>query len=167
MDVETNKIPYGQKAITLTNLISRVRRYMRDHSQLNRLIAGVESSDEDIMEAIDLTFCDWNNTPPFTRKYDYTNPPPFTYLIHGIVVSLLESKGLLESRNARSFNDGGISYPADQDQRTQSWLQHFFNRYQTERDRFKVAENIEMAWGVSLSSEYVLINNVGFYSGVY
>ncbi len=167
MDVQVNRNPYGQKFITLTDLISRVRRFMRDHSQLNRLIAGVESSDEDIMLAIDMCISDFNNTPPFTRKYDFNNPPPFLYLLQGTVVHLLESKGLLESRNALQFNDGGISIGADKDQRTQSWLQHLFNRYTTSRDRFKVAENIEMAWGNSLSSEYILVNNVGYYSGVY
>jgi hypothetical protein len=41
------------------------------------------------------------------------------------------------------------------------------NRYQNAKKAFKVAENIEMAWGTSLSSEYVLINNSSFYSGVF
>ena len=35
-------------------LCKRSRSYMQDHPQLNRLIAGVESSDADIMFAIDM-----------------------------------------------------------------------------------------------------------------
>lgn len=167
MDVQKNAIPYGQRFITLTDFVSGVRRYMRDHPQLNRLIAGVESSDEDIMFAIDMAISDYNNEPPFTRRYDFNNPPPKAHLIWGTVIELLVSKGLLESRNSIAFNDGGISIGADKDQRTQSWLANFQNRYENAKKKFKVAENIEMAWGVSLSSEYCLINNAAWYSGTF
>ena len=116
---------------------------------------------------MDLCFSDFDNTPPFIGRSDFQNPPPFHILIKGIVIQLLESKGLLESRNSLSFNDGGISIAADKDQRTQNWLSLFTNQYETNKTKFKIAKNIEMAWGVSLSSEYTLINNSGLYTGIY
>ena len=167
MDVNRNLVPFSQRPITLTDLCSRVRRFMRDAPYLNRLIKGVESSDEDIFLAMDLCFSDFDNTPPFIGRSDFQNPPPFHILIKGIVIQLLESKGLLESRNSLSFNDGGISIAADKDQRTQNWLSLFTNQYETNKTKFKIAKNIEMAWGVSLSSEYTLINNSGLYTGIY
>ena len=50
---------------------------------------------------------------------------------------------------------------------TQTWLANFQQRYEKCKKKFKVAENIEMAWGVSLSSEYILINNSAYYTGTY
>ncbi len=167
MDVNRNLDPYSQKSITLTDLCSRIRRYMRDSAQLNRLIKGQESSNEDMMLAIDICMSDFTSTAPFIGRFDFQNPPPFHLLIKGVVIELLISKGLLESRNAISVNDGGIMLPADKDQRTQGWLQQLVNKYEVDKCKFKVAQNIEMAWGNSLSSEYVLINNSGLYNGIY
>lgn len=166
MDVNRNLEPYSVKSITVTDLCSRIRRFMRDAPQLNRLIKGVENSNEDIMLAIDLCISDFNQEP-FIGRFDFQNPPPFHLLLKGTVIQLLESKGLLESRNSISFNDGGISIGADKDQRTQTWLAHFVNQYETKKDKYKIARNIEAAWGNSLSSEYVLINNSAFYTGIY
>ena len=167
MDVNINQIPWGQKQIYLSEIIERVRRFMRDRPVLNRLIAGFESSDEDIMQAIDECISDFNHTPPFIGKYDYCNPPPLVLLIYGTVVFLLESKGLLESRNNLPFNDGGLSVGADKDQRTQSWLSHFNNKYEIKKENWKKSVNIEMSFGISLSSEYVIVNNLGYISLLY
>lgn len=168
MDIPVNQEPYGQKQIYLSEIIERVRRFMRDRAYLNRLIAGQENSDEDIMQSVDLCISDFNHTPPFIGKYTYQNPPPLYLLIYGTVVKLLESKGLLESRNAIQFNDGGMtaSY-MDKDQRTQGWLSHFNNKYEMDKEKWKKSVNIEMSFGVSLSSEYVIVNNLGWVSMVY
>lgn len=168
MDVLINQIPWGQKQIFLSEILARVRRFMRDKPVLNRLIAGFESSDEDILESIDMCISDYNNTPPFIGRFDYYRPPPLVHLIQGTVVFLLESKGILESRNALPFNDGGMSSTtADKDQRTQSWLSHFNNKYEINKEKWKKSVNIEESFGVSLSSEYVLVNNLGWASLVY
>ena len=63
MDTPVNLEPYSQKRITLSELVAKIRRFMRDRAVLNRLIAGQESSDEDIMLAIDLCISDFNHTP--------------------------------------------------------------------------------------------------------
>ena len=167
MDTPVNLEPYSQKRITLSELVAKIRRFMRDRAVLNRLIAGQESSDEDIMLAIDLCISDFNHTPPPIGKFDFTSPPPLYLLMYGSVVKLLESKGLLESRNALPFNDGGISFAATQDQRTQSWLAHFSNKFETDKLKWKVSKNIEDSWGVSLSSEYIIVNNIDWISMIY
>jgi hypothetical protein len=167
MDTPVNVEPYAQRAVPLSELINKVRRFMRDRGVLNRLIAGEESSDEDIMLAIDLCISDFNHTPPPVGKFDFLTPPPLYLLMYGTVVKLLESKGLLESRNSLPFNDGGLSVAADKDQRTQAWLAHFSNKFETDKLKWKVMKNIEDSWGVSLSSEYIIVNNIGWISMIY
>jgi hypothetical protein len=164
MLVNSNVEPYAQKGITLSFLVDRIRGFMRDRTQLNRLIAGVENSDEDIMHAIDLCISDFNSSPPFIGSYKFANPPPYHLLIMGAVIFLLQSKGLLESRNALSFNDGGIAISADKDSRTMQWIQNFMAKYEADKLQFKKSANIEAAWGVSLSSEYIIVNNLSWFS---
>lgn len=166
MDVNKNQEPYGQSAITLAAMIERIRRYTKDRPELNRLIANVESSDEDIMLAMDMCFSDFNNTPPFIGRYDFNHPPPKVLLIKGTTIFLLEMKGLLESRNSLPFSDGGLSVPNSRTSENQSWLDRFVNTYETAKLNFKKAANIEGAWGNSLSSEYTIIN-VGAYWGTF
>lgn len=162
--INQNPDPYQQRQVTLSFLCNRVRRFMRDHRELNRLIAGEENSDEDICLALDMLFSDFNSSPPFIGAYNYKRPPPFHLTIIGCVYFLLQSKGLLESRNALNFNDGGISIAADKDGRTQSWIAQFQNKYENDKLQYKKSENIEAAWNNSLQSEYSIVNNVGWFS---
>ena len=40
MDTPVNVEPYAQRAVPLSELINKVRRFMRDRGVLNRLTAG-------------------------------------------------------------------------------------------------------------------------------
>jgi hypothetical protein len=40
MDTPVNLEPYSQKRITLSELVAKIRRFMRDRAVLNRLIAA-------------------------------------------------------------------------------------------------------------------------------
>ncbi len=164
MDVNKNQEPYNQKAITLTNLVERIRRYTKDRTELNRLIAGQEANDEDIMGAIDMCFSQFNNIPPFIGRYDFNRPPPLYLLIKGTTIFLLEMKGLLESRNALPFSDGGLSVPNSRTAETTAWLDRFVSSYMNDLLNYKKSVNIEQSWGTSLSSEYSIINNGAFWS---
>jgi hypothetical protein len=151
--------PPGTQAVTIVQFIKKIRRFMRDNPYLNRLTAGHESSDEDIVDAIEDAIDDFNNTPPFIARYNLANPPPLYILKRGVVLCLLESVGLLNTRNSIQFSDGGISVNTNKTPEIQAWLQLFSNKYEQKKREWKTAVNIESAFGVaSISSEYTLVN---------
>lgn len=145
--------------LRLESLVNTIRLYLRDYPELNRLIDGEESSNRQIVWAIIDTLDDFNTEPPFTN-YSLDNFPSMSLLVRGSACSLLESIGLLQTRNHIQFNDGGIQVGInDKTPFIQSWLQLFRNSYEDKKKKIKVAMNIENAWGGSVSSEYVLVNH--------
>ncbi len=145
--------------LRLNNLVQQIRTYIRDYPELNRLIAGVESSPRQIIWAIYDTLDDFNSTPPFTQFHLHDFPSKSVF-IRGVVCSLLESIGLLQTRNQISFTDGGIQVGiSDKTPLIQSWLQLLRNSYEEKKMRIKVANNIESAWGGGVMSEYRFVNN--------
>ena len=86
--------------------INLVRAKMRDFPELNRLIAGQETSDRMIalaaMEAID----DYNTTPPLLGAVGFDNFPSISLLVNGTIICILESVGILQVRNHLSYTDG-------------------------------------------------------------
>lgn len=155
--VEGATVPAAQ--IKLDELVQQVRTFIRDYPELNRLIRGEESSNRQIIWAILDTLDDFNTSPPFTN-FGLDSFPSRSILIRGIVCSLLESIGLLQTRNHLSFSDGGLQVGvSDKTPFIQSWLQIFRNAYEEKKMRLKVAYNIETAWGGGIHSEYRFINN--------
>jgi hypothetical protein len=147
-------------------LINLVRLYTRDQPELNRLIAGYESSDQQIMWAIIDALSDWNNTPPRIGFVDITTHPAISLLVRGITISLLESVGLLMTRNHLSFSDGGIQVGInDKTPFIQSWLQLLRNNYEEKKLKLKIALNIEQSWGGGVWSEFALLSASGMLGG--
>lgn len=146
--------------LELNRFVAQVRAFMRDYPELNRLIAGEESSNRQIVWAVMDALDDFNSTPPFITRRDISNFPSMSLLIRGTVCSLLESIGLLQTRNHLQFSDGGIQVGInDKTPFIQSWLQVFRNGYEDRKMKMKVAMNIESAWGGGINSEYRFINN--------
>jgi len=163
-DVYGADIPLGE--ITLGRFIDVIRLYLRDYAELNRLIKGEEHSNRMIAWSVIDTLTDFNGTPPFTN-YSLSNFPiqALSILRKGVVVTLLESAGLLNTRNHLTFSDGGIQVGvSDKTPLLQSWIQLLKNDYEEKKQRFKIALNIENAWGHGVSSEYGFVSS-GFYSG--
>jgi len=145
--------------IELNNFVNQVRAFMRDYAALNRLIAGEESSNRQIMWAILDALDDYNTTPPFSHHTVY-NFPSRSLLVRATVISLLESVGLLQTRNHLQFSDGGIQVGVnDKTPFIQAWLQLFKNSYEEKKLKLKVAYNVESAWGGGIHSEYRFVNN--------
>lgn len=156
------EIPQGglpDAHLELNNFIQQIRTFLRDYPETNRLIAGVESSNRQIVWALSDAMDDFNSSPPFTG-FNLSNFPSKSLLVRGTVISLLESIGLLQTRNHLSFSDGGIQVGInDKTQFIQSWLQLFRNSYEEKKMRLKIAYNIESAWGGGVHSEYSFVNN--------
>jgi hypothetical protein len=145
--------------LDLPSIVQTVRTYTRDFAELNRLIAGVESSNRQIVFAIADTLDDWNTTPPFSQD-TLDSLPSKSVFLRGVVCTLLESVGMLQTRNQISFNDSGLQVGInDKTQFIQSWLQLLRNTYEEKKQRIKIARNIETSWGGGVHSEYRFVNN--------
>lgn len=149
--------------VALEQFIGTVRLFMRDYPALNRLIAGEEHSDRMIAWAIVDALDDFNTTPPMTN-FGLTNFPSTSILLRGTVINLLQSIGLLMTRNHLTFSDGGLQVGvSDKTPLIQSWIQMFANSYEEKKQRLKIAINIEGGWGGGIHSEYLWV--AGFYGG--
>lgn len=149
--------------LALEQFIGTVRLFMRDYPALNRLIAGEEHSDRMIAWAIVDALDDFNATPPMTN-FGLTNFPSSSILLRGTVINLLQSVGLLMTRNHLTFSDGGLQVGvSDKTPLIQSWIQMFSNTYEEKKKQLKIAMNIEGGWGGGVHSEYSWVN--GFYGG--
>ena len=149
--------------VALEQFIGAVRLFLRDYAQLNRLIAGEEHSDRMIAWAVIDALDDFNSTPPVSN-YTLTNFPSMSILLRGTAINLLQSVGLLMTRNHLTFSDGGLQVGvSDKTPLIQSWIQMFSNMYEEKKQRLKIALNIEGGWGGGVHSEYAWVN--GFYGG--
>jgi hypothetical protein len=148
---------------SLAGFVSQVRLYLRDFPELNRLIDGEETSDRMIAWAVIDTLDDINNTPPFLGGYTVENFPYRHLLMRGTVLSVLESVGMLQTRNQLSYNDGGISVQAsDKAPMIMQWIGMFRTSYEQKKKDFKVAMNLSMGFdGQSIQSDYYFIG--GYY----
>ena len=147
--------------IAMSQFVGTVRAFMRDYPELNRLIQGEEHSDRLIMWAVVDALDEFNTSPPLTC-YGLADFPSKHLLLRATVISLLESIGLLMTRNHLTFSDGGIRVGvSDKTPLIQSWIQLFTNKYEEKKRRLKIAINIENGWGGGVFSEYAWTN--GFY----
>jgi hypothetical protein len=154
---------FPEDDLPLRSFVSIVRAFMRDYPELNRLIQGVEHSDRMIAWAILDALNDFNTTPPLT-SFPLKTFPSKHILLRGTAISLLESLGMLMTRNQLTFSDGGIQVGiSDKSGLLMSWITLFTNKYEEKKKQLKIALNIEGGWGEGVSSEYLWMN--GFYGG--
>ena len=144
-------------------LVQTVRGFMRDHPSLNRLIDGEETGDRLIAWALADTLDDINNTPPLIGTFALETFPYPHLLIRGTVISVLESVGLLQTRNQLSYSDGGIQFSvSEKTPLIQAWVNLFQQRYEQKKREWKIARNIDGAFGgEGVHSEYWYVS--GFY----
>ena len=141
-----------------------VRAYMRDIPELNRIVTGEESSDRQIAWAILDALSDFNGTPHFTQ---YSLEELLMYNQHALLrrmttISLIESIGLLQTRNHINYSDGGLNVGVnDKTPLLMNWLQYFKASTDQMKQRVKVALNIQGILGPSntgVFSEYWAVN---------
>jgi hypothetical protein len=147
---------------TVAALVQTLRGYLRDHAHLNRLIGDEETSDRFLAWALVDALDDINNTPP-PLYYGLENFPWPGLLIRGAMVTVLESVGLLQTRNQLSYSDGGIHVSvSDKTPLLQSWINLFQSKYEQKKVQWKISQNINGSFGGGgVHSEYWYIS--GFY----
>jgi hypothetical protein len=151
-----------EPTLTMARAIQLVRLVMRDYPELNRLIRGEEHSDRLVAWAIMDVLDDWNTTPPLIGNVTIVTFPSTRLLVKGAIAQLLTSVGLLSTRNAVAFSDGGFSYNTDKTRALTTWIQLFQNEYEKKKLRLKTAQNIAGGFGSGVHSEYAWLNS-GWY----
>jgi hypothetical protein len=140
--------------LTFQNFVPEVRGYVRDFPELNRIIHGEESSNRLIEYCVRLAIDEYNTTPPLTR-FPLQQFPSRTILLQLTLLYLLQSVGILHSRNRIAYNDGGFSVETEQqDTLYQNWINLIRSQVMPRLQRLKVAINIESGWGAGVGSEY-------------
>lgn len=147
--------PTTNQAVNI--LVQSLRNYLRDHPSLNRLIGSEETSDRFLAWALFDALDDINNTPPPLTYSLATFPYPHL-LIRGAVVTVLESVGILQTRNQLSYSDGGIQVSvSEKTPLLQAWINLFQSRYEQKKIQWKISQNISQAlgnYGGGVHSEY-------------
>lgn len=137
--------------LTIDQAISRLREFIGDRPENNKLIPGYELSDDKLRLAIELSLDEFNNTPPF-MSFTLKDFPSLKVLLHGSTIQCLIMAGLIQSRNYLQFSDGGISEViSDKAPSYQGWVQQMsgmLKNYAQVTDEIKIAINMESAFGV-------------------
>lgn len=140
-------------ADTFRSFVASVRFYMRDIPELNRLVAGEESVDRQIAWAVVDALADFNGTPPLLGTAsldDLLRRNQQALLVRMTVISLIESVGLLQTRNHVNYSTGGINIGVnDKTPLLMGWLQYYKSTTEQKKLQVKVAMNIEQLWGSS------------------
>jgi hypothetical protein len=135
---------------TMAAFVQTVRQYTRDHPQLNRLIAGEESGDRMIQWAVLDAVDDFNGTPHFTSFSieDLIQKNLRSLMLRMTVIALLESVGLLQTRNHINYSNGGVNVGVnDKTPMIMQWLQYYKGFTEQRKQQVKVAINIESILG--------------------
>jgi hypothetical protein len=137
-----------------TKLVDRLRRFLRDDATLNTLISGEESSDAQLMDALEDSVDDWNNTPPPLAHITLETHPSVRLLIRGAAIEILASAGILQSRNRLDYSDGGVTVRvSDKAPDYQAWITRMVNDYERKKLELKKTLNIQLGYG-AVPSEY-------------
>jgi hypothetical protein len=126
----------------------RLRRYVRDYANLNRLFRAQEHSTDDLDLALDLTIDDFNSEMPPLGNWTISNFPSLWLLMHGGAIHLLESAGFLQARNELPYSSGGVSVRTfSHGPEYRAWIQKFEGRYYSKMKSYKMGLNLTQGWG--------------------
>jgi hypothetical protein len=145
--------------------IQAVRLYMRDFAELNRIVSGEETSDRQIAWSMLDALADFNGTPHLTcySFEDLLMQNQQALLLRMTVISIIESVGLLQTRNQINYSNGGINVGVnDKSPLLMKWLQYYKSYTDQMKQRVKVALNIGGILGPSnagIFSEIAAVNS--------
>lgn len=145
-------------AATKTEFLGKVRSYIRDTPALNALLDGKETSDAEMELCLELALDDFNTSPPLIGNFPIESHPSQSLMMIATVYWILQSAGILQSRNQLEYSSGGITVrTSDKTPLYQSWIAIFMQSYEAKKANLKKSINAEQAYG-GISSEYSQIN---------
>lgn len=163
-------VPFSDDGATTgqRGIIASVRAFMRDNANVNALLDGEETSDTLVELCAELALDDFNVTPPLIGNYTLDTHPSKGLLMLGTVIWVLQSAGILQSRNQLDYAAGGVTVgSSNKTPLYQSWINAFLQVYETKKANLKKAINAEEAFG-SISSEYAQTSfgaNLSYFGG--
>jgi hypothetical protein len=141
--------------------VLKLRRFMRDYPELNRIIKAEETSDRMLREAIRYAFTEWNVTDPI---YENITPEYYPYAAENILIQLatsyvLKSVVLLRARNRIMYNDAGFSIDEEAAvlAEEKTLMEYFSNEAKRLMKAYKVTNNVLRGWG-EVRSEYASVS---------
>jgi hypothetical protein len=136
-------------------VIGRVRLYIRDSKELNKLLGNkFESDDPAVRQAIIDAINDWNISQPPLTPIDLRTHPAKLLLIRKACLELLRSAGIWHSREHMPSQDGGTS--ADDHAKFaeySQWIGMIEADYERKKTELKVSQNVAQCFG-GVASEY-------------
>lgn len=157
-----------QTAISrVRSMVDYLRMFLRDHSELNRMVDGEEHSNRLIAMALFDTVDQLAAMPPeLTVTLENV---PISLLRKGATIFLLESVGILMTRNQLNYRTGRGTGIGIQDKAPllMNWINMFKQDFQQAAKEWKIRRNLEEAMrGSILYSEYTLLNGLYGYWGL-
>lgn len=149
---------------TFNQFVAGVRLYLRDFPELNRLVAGEETSDRMIAFCALEAISDFNSEPPHLGVYSFERFMERGWahkLRLGTIINILTTVGLLQTRNHLPFSDGGLNVAvSDKTPLLQSWIQLLTAKWERWMQRTKVADNINnlLTDNTGVASEYFAVH---------
>lgn len=151
--------------------VSDTRFFIRDFPELNRLVAGQESSDRMIALCAVNTISEFNAQPPLIGAFNFSDFVQNNWidpLRTGTLIKLLTSVGILQTRNHLPFSDGGLNVAvSDKTPLLQSWIQLLKMDWMQWKQQVKVAKNIAQLLDGQGGVASELFDIHGYYAEVY
>lgn len=111
--------------------------------------------------ALMFTVAKFNTIPPLIGNFTIDSIPA-DLLLKGTTSHILESAAILNARNQLDYSAGGVSVAhSNKAPLYLSFVQMYNSEWHQMTKAFKVAQNIEGAYGHGVASEYLFLN--GFF----
>ncbi len=134
--------------------VEKLRDYLRDRPELNKLLEDQESTDSDLYQAL-LDGLDYiNYEVGYTTSYTLADFPSWKIIRDAAVLDILMSAGIGSARNTLTFNDGGgiMSQDSDVYGRYMAYYNQLVVKVQQAVQNLKMTKNIENGFGGSESA---------------
>ena len=124
-------------------IIAKTRKKMQDIPVKNKLIDGEAFSKTQIEFAIEEALDKLGDFPPLINlsSESYSD----SMIIKGVICSLMETAGLLDTRNVLEYQDNGITIKDTHEKQNEMFAQKYAAIFEKEATRFKISKNISMS----------------------
>lgn len=129
--------------------VEKLRNFLRDRPELNKLLADEESTDIDLYQAL-LDGMDYiNYEVGYETSYTLDDFPSWKIMRDAAVLEILVSAGIGSARNTLTYNDGGgvMSQDSDVYGRYMAYYNQLVVKLQNSVTQFKMTKNINDAYG--------------------
>ena len=147
---------FGSMNDAMQHFAKRVRAFMQDETEVNKLMGEREFSWESIYRAVEAAVSDWNLTPPIgSVKLDAIKVVIRPLFYMKAAAWLLRVAANPQARNQLSYSDQG--WTVQEYDKAPMYLQMAGNLegiYEEKKVKYKAAMNAESMWG-GLHSDYI------------